>query len=427
MATPAIPPMALPISLPIALPSRPAKPSGPVDSGGDSSTDSGANSGTNSGANSGGTNSRRSKGSRASRRSRAGSAKAAYPAVPPIYSHLLQLPALAAPFVDSGVLDAFPTAVQQLLPQLSQLDEHLKILLPRRTKNWTHELSTALLLSSRWHVATDRKLAYLLQLEPAGVAAAPPPPAGRMSREEAAARLLYAVACWRRDGYAGARKAEVGWQVDGLLAAFCEPGAEMDRIALADHASAVAVWCCGRAWEVQLFGDDGEPKSVPRLYRELQALALAAEGMVPCHPVLLFSLFHPLTPAYLDPAGPEHRGAVAPAAAQRVGARAHGARQQRRHDPAVRQPGDPGAGGLPAAGGHGRRARRHPRQHILAQPVRRPDMRRGGVRRRPRRRHRRPHRGRLRRRPRTGRLARGRGRGRARPPAPPRQQPGRGS
>lgn len=260
--TPATPPMALPISFPIALPARPAKASMPADSNNESSTDSGTNSGSHS---------RRTRGGRAGRRSRPGSAKAAYPAVPPIYSHLLQLPALAAPFVGTGVLAAFPAAVQQLLPQLSQLDEHLKILLPRRTKNWTHELSTALLLSSRWRVATDRKLAYLLQLEPA---------AGHMGREEAAARLLYAVACWRRDGYAGARKAEVGWQVDGLLAAFCEPGVEMDRIALADHASAVAVWCCGRAWEVQLFGDDGEPKSVPRLYRELQALTLAAEGMV---------------------------------------------------------------------------------------------------------------------------------------------------
>jgi hypothetical protein len=192
-----------------------------------------------------------------------------YPSLPPIYSHLISLAGVAAPFLPASELAAYPVAVQSLLPTLSSLDEKLQQMLPSGSQNWTHEFLTALLLSERRTLATDKKLSFLMSPSDGG------------SREEMAARMLWAVANWRRHGYRGGRKNEVAWQVDGLLASYCEPGQEMDRVRLAEIESGgtVVVWAGGRAWQVEIF-DGEEERSVDELQRELEIITIAAEDMV---------------------------------------------------------------------------------------------------------------------------------------------------
>ncbi|KAI5788126.1 hypothetical protein FPQ18DRAFT_392430 [Pyronema domesticum] len=186
-----------------------------------------------------------------------------YPPIPPIYTHLLSLPSLAAPFVPLHLLHTYPASIQSLLPLLSSLDEKLLALLPHRSKNWTHSFLTAFLLSSRSQLAVDRKLAYLLQ-------------SSGGSREETGARLLWAVGGWKESGYQGKGGEQVKWQIEGLLAGFAEPGLEMDLVRLEEAVETVVVWAGGRAWEVELFRR-GRRRSVAELQEELEEIVAAGE------------------------------------------------------------------------------------------------------------------------------------------------------
>ncbi|KAI5819721.1 hypothetical protein BZA77DRAFT_375586 [Pyronema omphalodes] len=186
-----------------------------------------------------------------------------YPPIPPIYSHLLSLPSLAAPFLPHHILQAYPASIQSLLPLLSSLDEKLLALLPQRSKNWTHSFLTAFLLSSRSQLAVDRKLGFLLQGHGG-------------SREEVAARLLWAVGGWKEAGYQGKGGEQVKWQIDGLLAGFAEPGLEMDVVRLEEAGETVVVWTGGRAWEVGLFRG-GKRRGVAELQEELEEIVAAGE------------------------------------------------------------------------------------------------------------------------------------------------------
>ena len=193
-----------------------------------------------------------------------------YPAIPPIYSLLLSLPPLVAPFLPEEIVVAYPTAVQALLPSLDPIDSRLRELLPK-SSNWTHDFITALQLSGRWTLATDVKASFLL--------------AGRnRSREEAAARILWAVGVWRRDGFGGRKSKEIGWQTDGLLGGFHVPGRECDHVHLAsgDLGEAV-VWVAGRAWAVEVFRT-GEVVSVDEIRAQLEGIVRKAAGRVRRHP-----------------------------------------------------------------------------------------------------------------------------------------------
>ena len=189
-----------------------------------------------------------------------------YPAIPPIYSLLLSLPTLVAPFLPDDLVAAYPTALQALLPSLDPIDSRLRELLPN-SSNWTHDFITALQLSGRWTLATDVKASFLLS--------------GRgRSREEAAARVLWAVGVWRRDGFGGRRGKEIGWQTDGLLGGFHVPGKECDNVVLAsgDLGEAV-VWVAGRAWAVEVFRQ-GEVVSVEEIRAQLEGIVRKAAGRV---------------------------------------------------------------------------------------------------------------------------------------------------
>lgn len=196
-----------------------------------------------------------------------------YPHPPPIYELLLLLAPLAAPFLPAHVTATdYPAAIQTLLQNvLVPVDSRLRELLPR-TGNWSHEFFTALLLSGRWTLATDVKLAFVL--DPFDVVESP---------VDAAARVLWSVGMWRRNGYRGSRREELGWQADALLGAFTVPGKEIDAVRTAEGEGVHAVvWVGGRAWVVRLFGAGENPGvlGVEDIRAQLDAIVEAAENLV---------------------------------------------------------------------------------------------------------------------------------------------------